>query len=64
MTPVDLSPAERMPKPTPTPPPSIESQFVSDRLSTNPSAVSSIKFKKQEIGSPRAERPKLRIGVE
>ena len=64
MTPVDLSSAERMPNPIPTPPPSIESQFVSDRLSTSPSAVSSIKFKKHEIGSPRAGRLKERIGVE
>ena len=34
--------ADLIPKPMPTPPPSIESQFVSERLSTNPSAVSSI----------------------
>ena len=64
MTPVDLSSAERMPKPIPTPPPSILSQFVSDRLSTSPSAVSSMKLRKHEIGSPRLERPKLRMGVE
>ena len=53
-----------MPNPRPTPPPSMDSQFVSERVSTRPFAVSGIQDKKQDIGNPFLVLPKDRIGVE
>ena len=62
--PTDLSSAERIPSPIPTPPPSIDNQLTSAKVLTRPSALSSKYGRKHEIGRPRLERPNERIGVE
>ena len=62
--PTDLSSAERIPRPIPTPPPNIDNQLTSDRVLTKPSALSSKYGRKQLMGRPRLERPNERIGVE
>ena len=53
-----------MPKPIPTPPPSIDNQLTSASVFTRPVDESGRYGRKQEIGKPRWDLPKERIGVE